>query len=222
MLAERRLAGAVRASRASTALDDLRSALAQVRCDTYLDDDELAVLSAWLRRSAEAAGDWRLRVLRRRLRTILRDGMLLRGEAAHLGEVVARLTQPEEVELALPDSLRAGAVCFAGRRFCFAGGFLYGARELCEGAVKGRGGLTVRSVSPALDYLVAGTFPGGCGASARAGKLVRALTLAKSGARLRILSEREWIDALDGAAVPAPCGYAGLAGSDAGRGESER
>ena len=88
----------------------------------------------------------------------------------------------------------------AGKSFLFTGSLLAMERHKAEKLVDAKGGSVASGVSQNLDYLVVGDG-GGAGS-----KLDKAKALQEKGAKLRILSEKEFLKMVDENVIPAKAG----------------
>ncbi len=90
-------------------------------------------------------------------------------------------------------------IAFDGRSFCLTGVFEYsgGNRDLCEEAIRARGGVCWQHPNHDLDYLVIGTFAEGSWVHEGYGrKIEKTLESKRTGANCKIISEAYWLDAL--------------------------
>jgi hypothetical protein len=91
-------------------------------------------------------------------------------------------------------------ITFEGRTFCLTGAFEFanGDRNKCEEAIFVRGGVCCQSINQDLDFLVVGTYAESAWAHGKYGrKIERAIDLKHAGGRCRIVSEQDFLKALN-------------------------
>lgn len=173
--------------------------------DNKLNEDEVLFLALWLRDNTEIASVWPGSVIAGRVESILSDGVITSDELVDFKDVLTslvggRLEQTGAtggLSTALPVDLNA-AIEFGDRFFCFTGKFLYGPRSSCEAQVEKRGGYSLSAISGRLNYLVIGTLISPDWKYSTHGKKIEgAVDLRKKGGDLMIISEDQWIDALE-------------------------
>lgn len=196
------------AHRLRKAIDQLIGICAGIVADGEINDKELAFLSTWLAEHTEACREFPGNQIARRVGDIMADGVISVEERGDLLETLQQISGNRFVETgaAAPDGPAVPAdppatIEFSGRRFCFTGSFVYGARSKCAAATEARGGVCDKEVTKALDYLVIGT-----GASkdwkhgSYGSKIERAQKLREKGAtRPVIVNEENWVSALEAA-----------------------
>ena len=104
----------------------------------------------------------------------------------------------KRTDLSLCDA-PAAEIIFEGRSFCLTGVFEFagGNRNLCEEAIRARGGICWQHPNHDLDYLVIGTFVTDSWAHEGYGrKIEKTLESKQTGANCKIVSEAHWVDAL--------------------------
>jgi len=111
----------------------------------------------------------------------------------------ARTTELAHTDLSFCDS-PATLIIFDGRSFCLTGIFEFedGDRNKCEDAIRARGGVCWQHPNHDLDYLVIGTFVEGSWAHGGYGrKIEKTLESKRAGANCKIVSEAQWLEALE-------------------------
>ncbi len=171
--------------------------------DGQLQDSEIRFLGDWLKANEALSSCWPADVLRAQVEEVLRDGCITETEREHLVSTLQELVggrldnlteSPMVTQLAMDES---SDIPFDGRVFCLTGDFVFGPREACEAAITRRGGEVKAGVSKKIDYVVVGGLGskewkhGGFGT-----KVERAVELQREGAKLRIVHEDAWAEAL--------------------------
>lgn len=88
-------------------------------------------------------------------------------------------------------------ITFNGKKFCLTGTFTSGNRLECEAKIKERGGVCSHKPSSETDYLVVGGFPTRSWSNEKFGnKIIEGLAHKLKGAKLAIVSEQRWMNAL--------------------------
>jgi NAD-dependent DNA ligase len=196
-------------SNAATAdMQRLHGLMAGIVSDNAISEDELRGLSAWLAEHEHLRTCWPYDEVDSLITGILRDGRIDDSERIQLhnffGEFVALA---DNRTLVSPQLIQGGsflglcAVCpemsFEGRRFVFTGASSKYSRTQFRSAVERLGGRVSESVSNKTDYLVIGADGNPCWAFACYGRKVEmAVTLRKQGARLLLVHENDFHDAL--------------------------
>ena len=189
-------------------LQRLHSIFSAIAADCIIAEAELRGLSDWLGEHEHLKTCWPYDEIDSLVISILADGkidhdeheMLLRFFSEFIALADDRtITSPV---LSVDNSLVA--VCascpeinFQGSKFCFTGASgIYKRSELTE-TVNRLGGQSVKSVTADLDYLIIGADGNPCWAFACYGrKIEKAVDLRKSGARLMIVHENDFHDAV--------------------------
>lgn len=171
--------------------------------DGQLQDSEIRFLRDWLNSHQVLSNCWPGDVLREQVEEVLRDGCITETEREHLVSTLQELVggrlddlaeSPLVTQLAMDEG---GDIRFDGRVFCLTGDFVFGPRETCEAAISRRGGQLKAGVSKKIDFVVVGGLGskewkhGGFGT-----KVERAVELQREGAKLRIVHEDAWAEAL--------------------------
>lgn len=171
--------------------------------DGQLQDSEIRFLRDWLRANEALTSCWPGDVLREQVEEALRDGCITEAEREHLVSTLQELVggrldnladSPLVTQLAMDEG---DGIRFDGQVFCLTGDFVFGPRETCEAAITRRGGQLKASVSKKIDFVVVGGLGskewkhGGFGT-----KVERAVELQREGAKLRIVHEDAWAEAL--------------------------
>lgn len=171
--------------------------------DGQLQDSEIRFLRDWLANNEALSNCWPGDVLREQVEEVLRDGCITETEREHLvctlQELVGgRLDDLAESPLVTELAMDEGEdIRFDGRVFCLTGDFVFGPRETCEAAIARRGGQIKAGVSKKVDFVVVGGLGskewkhGGFGT-----KVKRAVELQREGAKVRIVHEDAWAEAL--------------------------
>jgi NAD-dependent DNA ligase len=174
--------------------------------DGQLQDSEIQFLRDWLTANEAMSASWPGDVLLAQVEEVLRDGCITEAEREHLISTLQELVggrlenladSPLVTQLAMDEG---EDIRFDGRLFCLTGDFVFGPRSTCEEAIVRRGGEVKSGISKKIDFVVVGGLGskewkhGGFGT-----KVERAVELQREGAKLRIVHEDAWAEALRGA-----------------------
>lgn len=183
-----------------------------VMADGELSDGEIASLKSWINDNEEMAGTYPFDEINSLLYMVLEDKMITSDEREQLMAFFSNLIEfKDSYNLNEQDyaKLRAkhgsGSVCavcpevaFEGHLFCFTGDSYKASREEFIAAVKELGGNTRTGVSKKTDYLVVGNAGNPCWSYACYGrKIEEALNLRKNGAKVIIVNENDFWDAVE-------------------------
>ena len=173
--------------------------------DGQLQDIEIRFLRDWLNANEVLAESWPGDVLRQQVEEVLRDGCITEAEREHLVSTLQELVgsrldmladSPLVTELAMD---KGSDIRFDGRLFCLTGDFVFGPRQVCEAAITRRGGQLRTAVSKTIDFVVVGGLGSREWKHGSFGtKVERAVELQREGAKLRIVHEDAWAEALRG------------------------
>jgi hypothetical protein len=186
----------------------LHGVLGGIVADGVLTADELTGLSDWLEDHAHLNGCWPYDEVDSMLTKVMADKKISKAEHRRLMEFFAEFTAILDTRTIRSPRITKGqtigglcAVCpkieIPHRSFCFTGESLkYTRRELSD-VVLAHGGRVLTSVSPNLDYLIIGANGNSCWAYACYGRKVeKAVELRKQGARLLLVHENDFHDAV--------------------------
>lgn len=172
--------------------------------DGALHDLEIHMLNTWLAEHGEVTGTWPGSSIAQLLRDALADGSISAQERGHLLLTLQRLVgsdfaatgavAPEVAALPFDED---GPIDLRDRVLCFTGEFVFGTRRRCEDATELAGGITSKSVSKKLHYLVVGTHISPAWITESYGrKIAQAMELQQAGHGIAIVHERRWTEAL--------------------------
>ena len=182
-----------------------------ILADGVLKDSEIKILKQWLDDTDYLQGTYPYDELTSLVTSILADGKIEEDERnqliAFLGNLVEFKDSYNLCETDF-DNLRKVysvqgicALCpeiiFSGRKFVFTGESYKASRDEFFDLVKERGGLPITAVSKQTDYLIVGNAGNPCWAFACYGrKIEKAMLLRKQGAKVQIISENDFWDAI--------------------------
>ena len=193
---------------ATADMQRLHGLMAGIVSDSEITEAELRGLSLWLAEHEHLRTCWPYDEVDSLITSVLRDGRIDDRERVQLhnffGEFVALADNRTIVSPQLIQGesfLGLCAVCpemsFEGRRFVFTGASSKYSRTQFRSAVERLGGRVSESVSNKTDYLIIGADGNPCWAFACYGRKVEmAVTLRKQGARLLLVHENDFHDAL--------------------------
>lgn len=179
--------------------------------DGYLEESEIRALKFWLDENDYLAGTYPFDELTSMVHSILEDGKITENERESLLAFMSNLVEFKDsynlVEAdfaALRSKYSIGGVCaycpeieIKGKRFCFTGESYRSTRAEIKAEVERLGGMFRPSVSGKTDYLVVGNAGNPCWAYSCYGrKIEEAMMLRKDGAKIQIINETDFWDAV--------------------------
>ena len=191
-------------------LSALRGLCEGILADGRVSDEETHTFHLWVKRAAAAHPVWPLTDILTRLQRIFADGVCDEEERAELKAVMESLCGRGAERTAgaaaqgLPLDDPAPPVIFAGKEFVVTGEFAYGKRGRILEAIADRGGLP-RDAAPRLstDYLVIGAMASDQWKHSSYGRKIQAaMDLNSKGARIAVISEEHWRNALGTQVAP--------------------
>lgn len=197
---------------ATSSIQFLSGLVHGLMADGELSDAEILSLKTWMDANDFLAGAYPFDEIYSMLYVVLEDRQITREEREQLAAFFSNIIDfSSSYNLAAPDfdELRkkysVSGICatypditFRNKIFCFTGEFRRARREDIAAAVTKVGGITRASVSSKTDYLVVGSAGNPCWAYACYGRKIEdAVTLRKQGARVIIVNETDFWDAID-------------------------
>jgi hypothetical protein len=189
-------------------LQRLQGVLGGISSDGHVSVDELRQLREWLDTHEHLRSCWPYDEVSSLVSGVLADGVidppeheLLRAFFSEFTQVPGQSVEPEEIGSSFKTVGGICAACpeveFAGMKFCFTGESRQYTREQFVETVRRLGGTVVSGVSGKVDYLVVGADGNPCWAYACYGrKIEQAMALRRSGARLVLVHEADFRDAV--------------------------
>jgi NAD-dependent DNA ligase len=174
-------------------------------CDGEVSDEELTSLRRWLGGHPDATLHYPGNVLATRLLQILEDGHVSDDEREELSDLLLSLTgeteehdQPLNLSTRLPFDDPTPTILFDDFEHVFTGKMLYGTRKDLANKVLERNGRVGDNVTKRTNFLVIGPIGSAAWLESTHGrKILRAVELRSQGSAIRIVSEEDWIQALD-------------------------
>jgi len=197
-------------SRSKTALriqdrliDELIGVCRGVIADGIIDESEAIFLGQWIEKNRQVADRWPANIVYARVTEMLRDGILSANEKAELLTTLRDLTgessplqEPNHSTL-LPLTKPEPTIEFTGKTFCLTGKFVFGSTKDCEDTISEIGGSLVSQPTQNTDYLVIGEFCSPDWIHTTFGRSIeRAIELESQGNDIKIISERQWVNAM--------------------------
>lgn len=184
-------------------IDELIGICRGVIADDHVDEREAIFLGQWIENHREIADRWPVNILYSRIVEMLKDGVLNTEEQGQLLETLRDLTgestlyQEPNRSTSLPLNKPAPAVQFADKNFVLTGRFVYGSKLDCEETILELGGHVMDAPGQDTDYLVIGEMGSPEWVHTTFGRAIeRSVELREGGAKLAIISEEHWVDAL--------------------------
>lgn len=199
------LTGESQAQYLKRCIDELIGLCKGIVADGRVDPEEVDFLQSWLENNQQVVAMWPANVLAERLRQIYSDGVIDEEEQIGMTQLLAKLTgvvpgvaDAQAMATRLPVDDPAPAVEFEGKSFCLTGGFVYGSKRRCDGAIESNGGSLQAQPTPETDYLVIGALGNRNWQHSAFGKKVETvLEQREAGSQTRIVSEEHWTFFLD-------------------------
>lgn len=197
--------------RTTADMQRLHAVMAGIMADGIITEEELRGLSDWLSEHEHLKTCWPYDEVASLVTAVMADGKIDPEEHRMLvnffSEFVALLDSQTIVAPKVAENAGNGslvglcAVCpeisFAGSRFCFTGESAKYTRSEISDLIRRLGGEPVSGVSAKLDYLVIGANGNPCWAYACYGRKVeKAVQLRKQGARILLIHENDFHDAV--------------------------
>ncbi len=189
-------------------LQRLHAIMAGITADEVITEDELRGLSRWLAEHEDLKCCWPYDEVGSLITSVLADGKIDPDEhkllAKYFLEFVAICDKSTIVRPKVLEGTSLVGLCavcpeisFDGTKFCFTGASAKYSRDAFGDLVRSLGGNVVNSVSSKTDYLVIGADGNPCWAYACYGRKVeKAVQLRKQGARLLLIHEFDFHDAV--------------------------
>jgi NAD-dependent DNA ligase len=184
----------------------LHGLMGGIAADGEITETELRGLADWLYEHEHLKTCWPYEEVESVITTVLRDKTILASSHELLLNFFSEFTAVSESRAGEPShsALSTPAVCsvcpevtFEGKVFGFTGSSTKYSREEFREIVEGLGGIVANSVSKKLDYLIIGADGNPCWAYACYGRKVEmAVALRKAGARILLVHENDFHDAL--------------------------
>lgn len=190
-------------------MDEFLGIIKGIVADRHLNDQEITFLKGWLDGNGDVSGAWPADQIARRIREVLRDGVVTSDERTSLMELMESAVggpppamDAPALATRLPFDKPPPPVEFHARLFCFTGTFAYGARSKCEEAVVLRGGRCTDRLTAEVEYLVIGVNATRSWAHVSFGRKVEAaVALKRAGHPVKIVGEEHWISAMQSSAA---------------------
>ena len=186
----------------------LHAVLGGIVSDGEIAAEELRGLRVWLEEHEHLKTLWPYDEISSLITGVLADGRIDNAEhdllRAFFGEFVMSDATNVVASTADASTLGVAGICascpeieFAGMKFCFTGGSSRYTRDELFDTVRRLGGTVTNSVSGKLNVLVVGADGNPCWAYACYGrKIAQAMQLRKSGARILVVHENDFHDAV--------------------------
>ncbi len=189
-------------------LQILHGIMAGVAADVQITEGELRAIRDWMDEKPHLHRCWPFDELSSIISAVMADGKIDPKEhemILHFFVDVLRFLEHKTLNgKDSGESPFVGGVCasmpeidFKGKRFCFTGEPKKGPKRILQGVVEQKEGIVEKNVVKSLDYLIIGAAGNDCWAySAYGRKVEQAISLRKSGAKLMIVHEFDFWDAV--------------------------
>lgn len=195
-------------------LQVLHGIMGGMAADSEITEKELRSLRAWMDEKPHLHTCWPFDEVNSIISAVLADGKVDAQEHDMIlhffADVMSFLNHKSLNRKAVSESSFVGGICavappieFDGRRFCFTGAPKRGPKKELQKVVEERQGIVEKNVVKGLDYLIIGAEGNECWAySAYGRKVEQAIEQRKSGAKLTIVHEFDFWDAVEDAGRP--------------------
>ena len=200
----------------TTDLQILHGIMGGIAADSQVTETELRALRAWMDEKPHLHRCWPFDELNSIISSVLADGRVDPKEHEIIlhffADVMSFLNHKSLNRKESSESSFVGGICamtpeikFSGKRFCFTGIPKRGPKRELQRVVEEKEGVVEKNVVNALDYLVIGANGNECWAySAYGRKVEQAIDLRKAGARLTIVHEFDFWDAVEDSHLEEP------------------
>ncbi len=169
--------------------------------DGKVDQVEAEFLLNWLAQNRQASDNPIILNLLEKVDLMLKDGILDKDESVELMSILKKISGENVVmgELAktstLPINDPMPSIVYKNKTFLFTGTCAFGTRKQCQDEVHRLGGISAKSVTVTLDYLVLGTYVTDSWAHESFGrKIEKAMEYRDRGLPLVIITEEHWVN----------------------------
>ena len=182
------------------AINTLYGLIMGIAADQSINDDEVNFLSLWLKDNEAYSQLFPLNVIKRRIDAILTDNIITGEERDDLFQTLTQIIGGTYQQTGASGGLSTvyGAeepetLMICGATFCLTGAFITGTRDKCEQIITQLGGVSAKSVTKKLDYLIIGALASRDWiATSHGRKIEKALFYQEQGSPVKILSEETW------------------------------
>lgn len=140
------------------AIQELHGISAALIYDGEVTDEEIGLITKWLRKHDEVHADWPVSRLIAMLHEILKDEVITPAERKELFAFLSGISASPETPTADSIFNENAKIEISGKNFLFTGKLEFGKRSKAEAAVYDRGGFCYERFTPVLDYLVVGSL----------------------------------------------------------------
>lgn len=183
-----------------------------IMADNALSDGEIMALKTWINSNNYLEKTYPFDEISSMLYSVLDDGVISDDERTQLLAFFSSLIEfkdslnlVEKDYAPLREQCHIGGICaicpeitFENMAFCFTGEFTRGERKELEHTVQDLGALVRTTVTKKTDYLIVGNSGNPCWAYSCYGrKIETAMNLRKEGAKVQIVNENDFWDAVD-------------------------
>lgn len=177
--------------------------LSGISADDTLCDTEIEKLTSLLNKDENLISKWPANAIKKRLDTILADGIVDEEERKDLLSLIKAISGQSLLETGLAYGMSAdfstthdGRICLNGKKICFTGKFLSGSRKAQEQKAIEQGVEVKKNVAKELDILVLGAVASRDWRFMSYGRKIESvLTFREEGHKIEIINEELW-DAL--------------------------
>lgn len=192
-------------------LQELHGFFRGLIADQKLNEEELIKLKDWVFNNEYLAGSYPYDEIASLLVEIFKDGVITPEERNQIMVFISQFVGTNDTSHLAKEKLAAlkkkytvSGICavdpcleFEGKTFCITGEFKHNSRSEVVKKIEAAGGIVKPGLSKKIDYLIVGAAGNPCWAYACYGRKVEhAVELRKQGAKLVIVSERDFLDAL--------------------------
>lgn len=186
-------------------IDTLIGLCTGIVADGEINNQEISFLKTWVNDNKSVTTKWPGNAIAKQLEFIVQDEENTSNFKEDLLALLLVITgcnfistgaaSPDQP--ALPIEFNP-CIAFKNKRFCFTGKFLTGTRKSCVNQIESLGGIHLDDITPKTDYLVIGAIINPSWAHTTFGRKIEgAVLVKKKHGLLQIISEEQWLDALN-------------------------
>lgn len=196
---------AIEVQRIKKATEHLLGICVGLIADARIEPAEIHFLRTWLSDNAFMRDEWPGRAVANRIDSILDDGIITQAECVDLLDTLRDIVSTDFIGTgsAVPECPAVPydedpSIFFRDMTFCLTGRFAWGSRATCERAILALDGTVIDNITQRLDYLIVGSMIEPQWAHTTFGrKIQKAVSYKDEGHDITIVSEQQWIAALE-------------------------
>lgn len=171
-------------------LQELSSLITNVMNDNVLTNDEICLLSDWVKQNEHLKGNYPFDVISKALSDVLEDGVITDNERSYLISILSDYDNPIEQK-----AVSYNDICVAGSKIVLTGEFVSGTRDDITQKLESMGAKIMSGVSSKTNYVIVGGYGSSDWAHGNYGsKVKKALELQAQGIDVKIIKENDFFN----------------------------